>query len=1448
MEDKSAYPYITQFKKEPFKSFITIKRKEIKSFYFKNYNKLISYYQYFNENLLTTSQLNLETIFWFLLLRKYLKEDNIVNREDLFKFIKNCEVPQHESVGFKLSPYSDDLPDIYSTYLALSCLNILGLLKEYLFSEKQNQIKLEIKNFVLAHKQGNKFLHCLKKECETCKNYPPAKILYYVLEIFSLLGVDVRNNRDQFRSFLSDRKKDSSLAFRLLCLKYLDLEYEVKDKELQFLQQQQHENGGFSFNQDDNIDTTFWLGYTLEVYSWLLNYNPTGIYSYINQKLGEILTLQENPEILKLKEVSKLIALLSLIWRKFIDEIERVIFKQIEKENYIDVNQLKTTFGFTEYIEDIISYINLNYNFDLQIVDNEVEFKNYINTLSQGKKTFLEIFYEKLKNNSIISLTDLSRRYRIINNEPIRLREEIFPIIKDMVEKRFFIGNIRTKKVFLGFKTKYLFYLNYLLKRIIISDMNLNTENIYEEKEKIEDIRNDIYNLTLKLNGVISKIKEEIESYLLIDEIEYAKDRLKFILRDALMEADFLNENIESSFNEILKYINIQASLGAEIAQWNKLYSVLQKKLSDVGAYLQSKIQEKEDLRNLDDLLENLKEKIRIIEEDLQKRLDSFRKVFSETFEKEFDNAQLNLIIQDLDNISQNVKKYDNIIFNVSQKVTTKEKKIIKKHKKIIDNWVGIKEHFNIEFNYYIDGFQFFNTYMQKVEDINKQIKLDIIEINNKAKTKILESAFHEAFNITKKETDLLLNKRLSEIKELQSLIKQEIKKKQKLYVLHRHLQDKLDLSESNTIELFANQVKVLKNKIIEERNRSKLEDFDNSTSQNISNLKSQLNDIKRNLNISHNLTIDDVIKKFDQLKSDYDTINKIFVKKLNDCNKNIDNFKEKSELSIIQWEKFSDFFLNEISISKDEYINRIISSKLNIMAIEKKTNNIKLVDLKDEIKLSCKILISRLKDMIDVSKINAELNEEDKSIFVYTDDYYLNKELKNYIDNNLLKFNREKVGKILNLYDSSIRNLTLNINMLELQNRINDLRIFKDVFPKQFHEKVQELQINQERVEFIETKNYFESILENERAAINRIKKSLKMHNEMQSFINQQFNSLNIELKSHSDKVFKETESYDKYLKIQENFESNQQKINEELKRSQDKIEEKINTLLNKSGDSSKLVPEIRELYVKSKNEFISLFNSKTQKINDYLTLMKSESFREQLVNLINKKKIHLSQLLGNLERKVEDNIEIKEFKKCNVLIQKRAKSIELEIKDILKIVDNKIKEFTKQSKNFNQTSKFILDDFNKFIDDYSEILAEKVRNLERLILKSYIDMTIKAVANEYLTLGFLNNELKIKKQNVQDHLLYLISEGELKGKFDPRFSIYFENPEILDELDETEIEVIKSSNYKLQMLKRNLRNFASQYGGIIAFFSSIIAITYYLFIFSGANPTVFAFPIIIT
>ncbi|MFX1567601.1 MAG: hypothetical protein ACFFCV_04445, partial [Promethearchaeota archaeon] len=489
VEEKSAYPYITTFKKEPFKSFIRVNRKEIKNFYYNEYEKLTKFFQYYNQNLLNDPNLEIETIFWYLLLSKYLKEEKTLNKDEIFRFIKKCEYRQYDQIGFKPSPHSEKLPDVYSTYLALSCLINLGLLNQYLLSEGRDEIKGGIKNFVFTHKKGNHFLHCQDKDCNIDKEISSSRTLYFVLEIFSILNIDVRINRDQFRNYLGDKKRGSSLIFRFLCLKYLDLESEVKDKEIQFIQQLQKENGGFSFNQFDDIEITFWIVYVLELFSWMLDYNPAGIFSYINKNLKLILSEQTNWTSDKLKDTARLIILLSIIWKKFIEEIERLLFKQLEKDQFFDVNHLKTTFGLEEYSDELISYINLNYNFNLQIVNNEIEFKNFIKDYSLGKKSFFQNFYNKLLNNSIVSLTDLFKQYRTLRNEHLKLKEEIFPIIREMVERRFFNGTIRTKKIFFGIKTKYFFYLNYLFKKIITSDMNLDVEKIFEETEKSGKIK-----------------------------------------------------------------------------------------------------------------------------------------------------------------------------------------------------------------------------------------------------------------------------------------------------------------------------------------------------------------------------------------------------------------------------------------------------------------------------------------------------------------------------------------------------------------------------------------------------------------------------------------------------------------------------------------------------------------------------------------------------------------------------------------------------------------------------------------------------------------------------------------------------------------------------------------------------------------------------------------------
>ncbi|MHA2183348.1 MAG: hypothetical protein ACXAAH_18165 [Promethearchaeota archaeon] len=156
--------------------------------------------------------------------------------------------------------------------------------------------------------------------------------------------------------------------------------------------------------------------------------------------------------------------------------------------------------------------------------------------------------------------------------------------------------------------------------------------------------------------------------------------------------------------------------------------------------------------------------------------------------------------------------------------------------------------------------------------------------------------------------------------------------------------------------------------------------------------------------------------------------------------------------------------------------------------------------------------------------------------------------------------------------------------------------------------------------------------------------------------------------------------------MENQETFKNKKQEFKEKAQKIQDQVENELKKISYKTDESSKLIPEIREKFVKQKNEYLDEFDNKTEKIYEQIEIMKNESFRGKLIDFINKNKIKLSQLLGNLERKVEDNIEIKEFKKINILIQKRGKNIETEIKDISRSAKVMIREYNRQSKNFQQ------------------------------------------------------------------------------------------------------------------------------------------------------------------
>ncbi|MFX1493411.1 MAG: hypothetical protein ACFFBZ_03950 [Promethearchaeota archaeon] len=1447
VEKKTAYPYITEFKREPFESFVLLDRKRIGSFHLSYYNKIINLYQSKVKTLFKEPGLDLENLYWFLLLGKYLKEDLTPQKHEFYYFIEACEVDilEKDQIGFKLKPQSKAVPDIWSLYYALSSLHILGLLEEYLLSKGSNDLVRKVKNFIYEHKKGEIFLHCLDKQCEIHNKPFSSKTFYYILEILTLLGSDVRLFKEQFRAYLISRKKIPSMLFKCLSLKYLNMDLEVKEKELQFFHQFQKYDGGFSFsNGEGNIDDTFWIIYTFNHFPWLMDYNPARIYSFINKNIQSLFENSNEETSLLSLNLSKSTVLLSFIWKKFIGQIERLIFKQLEKDGFVDVKHIKTAFGITHGTEEIILYTNLSYNFKLKIINNTLEFNDFLKTLNNGLKVIANEINNQLKENSIICLSDILKRYKSSSHfESLKMKEDIIPLINDMVERNFFKGNIRTKSKFLG-RSKYYFYLDFLLDDVIISDMQINTEKLFEEKEKLGDIKNDIYNMTLILKNTSTQIKEEIESYLILDEIDYAKERLKFILRNALLEADFLNENIENSFSQDMKYINIQAVLATEINQWKKAYSIMQKKLNEVEKYLKEKISEKEEIKKFKLVLDELENRIFEIGEFVKKELDSFRKFFREKLESGFSNENYDLIIGEFNKISNYVEKYDHTIYKISQQITIKEEKVFKKHKRIIDNWVYLKEEFESIFNFYDEGFKFFEQTSEKIDGINNEIEKEIAYIKRKSDEKIYQNQFKEAFEIIKKDSEILLNQKIKEIKNLRIVVSNQIKNNQKLFLLFQYLQEKLDAIEETIINLIAEQVQSLQDDVLEERNKAQIEDFDNFISEQIQRFKIRLKFYKTKLGEAKNIKIKDVINGFDRILIDLDDKYKIFLKKLNNLKTIIQNIDQNS-IRIIQWENFYDFLTTEINNLKENYVNQIIITEIERWTKEKKTNKVDLTELANNLNLKCKAVIPLIKEMIEFSKIEGDLNEEMKSMLVHNDDYYKNKELNTYIDTKLLKLHQEKIGKILALYDSGVRNKKLTVNILELENRLKEYSDLENRIRIQYEDKVNQLQINEDREENLNTKKELENIITNGKLAIQKIIVNLNFFNNFQNFISEQFKLLNLDFVNNFFKTFENVEHFGSYTKAIENFESKKNKFDVRVKLTEEKINEKLKVSLTKNSSFKRLETEIREYYVLKKNEFRAFYKTKLDKVSEDINILKDETYRTELLDRINKIKIRLSQLLGTLQTRVEDYIEYKEFKRAHVKVQKREKKIELEIKNVSKSVKNLFKEYERKSRNFESKNKYLLEDFEQFIKGFNDLMNEKVKSLDEMIIKSYVSMAIKAVADQYLTISFLQNELKIKKQKIQEHLISLISSGKLSGKYDPRIGLYYENPNLLNKLDESELEVMKKMNFRFYMFWKRLRSFASQNYSIFAFLAAILSITISLSTFTG--PAIYAVLIVL-
>ena len=241
-------------------------------------------------------KLTLKELFWFLTCARYLKMLDRVDINFTYSYIKSCFYNSSSAVGFVSKPISGDYavtpiskqvaPDIHSTFYALASLKCINKFNEFFTSLQVLDTSMKIRGFILNLKSKNGFKHCASKTCNFCITEPRTSNSYFAVLSLLLLGDENQAVRQKVPAKSKDAEGLYDYCFALLLKKFLK-DKNVDVDELYLYNQFQRKDGGFKIGEKtatSDVDETFWITYTLENYSWMIDYNRGGVFSYLLEK------------------------------------------------------------------------------------------------------------------------------------------------------------------------------------------------------------------------------------------------------------------------------------------------------------------------------------------------------------------------------------------------------------------------------------------------------------------------------------------------------------------------------------------------------------------------------------------------------------------------------------------------------------------------------------------------------------------------------------------------------------------------------------------------------------------------------------------------------------------------------------------------------------------------------------------------------------------------------------------------------------------------------------------------------------------------------------------------------------------------------------------------------------------------------------------------------------
>ncbi len=1391
---------------------------------------------------------SLESFFWYLLGKKWLKQDlsktDVLLKSQILPLL--CQTDEFiafrtpkASILQRSMPSEGNTANLYQIPIVPAqesnlettfyCCIILHLLKELptVLSLFEGKVRKGLKNYVLYHLSNHKIV----PDKDAGIQY------WYLLSIALMLKIEPRTWIPKLRTTaLYTNQKQMSQIFQLLTFRLLSDSSQIDESILLKFHEKKVDPFGYSLTSRHimNEKETFWISYLFETYKWMLNYDSYRFYAFIKSQLDKIprsavLTSSED-----ISKTSRAIVLLGCIFETLMEDFESLIFTHLNLQREIDLHLIIEQSPLQATINEILNILNTRYLVSLEIIPNKIRFRRFLNQMDPVKKRFAIQVFDLISKNykSDLSgfLKEENRRHRKRTNIDSK---ELIALIHKMKKNLFIQGSIYKKNKLFG-KTRYYFKRDRIIDQILISDRQIDLEQLRTEKLRLKEVIIDIHSMTYEMEISSSNIMHEIES-LIIAKInpEFIERRLKFTINKTLFDAAFFNKAI-ANFQAEFEYLNPKYHLKRYIDRWTTIFGRIQQTFSNIHRILAIKIEELREEQNQYELTVNLEQNVNTQIAELISKFDDFEFKIHSSLLQTYSRQYVYSLIEVLQQLDDQVTAKDYSIQNLSMKITSIVPKIRDLRKTVIDSWISQKNDFLQVISFYSNGMEIWKSLIKEIDEHQARIVHEVEQIDQQITQKLYSHQHEAALSLIKSalpEISQSIEKFLHEIKEKTESF---LPKNRKLQYLLKTISSEATLQAVQLHKLLQYHRTEFRKDIQKNLEDQLFEHVTESIDEKINTLRESFLDLEsllsKGVKSNYKAMKVNYNEKLEGLKSVLHAHNSTIQNQLNEIDQQI---KSDSNSKFIQlkskWDLFHADFLQEVADLTQKLLdNKIISGCMQI-AKDKNDFILPMKKIAQTLTMKSDFVKLRLTYLIQENKINASLLDKPARIELHNSDWRSWNRLQKYTSVHY----REKsyqFSKIQTYYSQILKSNEFLTKKNQVKQLLFSLKGEITVHLSEFEQYIHDLNrqnvlISNEITAYLKN---IEEIRENIQQILTTILDSQKLEDfiqgqthQVEEYINSEIHRLSslFERRKHTSLI-----KNLKWLKMQETgFKEQFQDIFHD-------ITQRIHT--NPDSSLKTISTEFTRCFSTQTQPYHEDFQSFLESLREKFLNWERERINMNISSFLQKAQEKLSLTAHKLDLSIISRIRRKDFLYAAKLLKNRTKLLKTTLKSWNKQFLSEIKRINRVSPNIKikQIPHFKAQ-WNGIQQDFQEISIESqhIALITELVVQ-FTRFSIKSLNQKYIPLKSYCENLHFKHQVIEQTLKTLISEGQLSGQLDMVSDIYYEGTEIPTDSVITQLNIIKKTNVRTYLLIMRLKNVFSLIAPILGGLGSILTIIWYL------------------